>query len=308
MMGQMNCMKETKTIFLSSFASLRLWVLCACICLCVSVCDAADAPKKITFQDDLLPVLRDSCLNCHNPDKKKAGLDLSTYHGTMTGSDNGAVVKPGDPSGSSLLKTIAHAEEPFMPQKADKLLDPKIALFKTWIAGGAPENSGSKVKVAEKKNDLATAVATIGKPAGPPPMPAVRLPLDPVVYTSRPGALGALACSPWAPLAALGGQHQIVLYNTQSLDVLGVLPFPAGQPDVIRFSRNGSLLMAGGGQAAKSGKVILWNIANGQKVAEIGDEFDAVLAADVSPDQASVALGTPNKTLKSYNTKDGKVA
>ncbi len=281
--------------------------LALCISFFASSLQAADAPQKITFQDDLLPVLRDSCLNCHNPDKKKAGLDLSTYQAAMAGSDNGAVVKPGDPSGSLLFKTMTHSDEPFMPQKADKLADPKLAMFKTWIATGAPETRDSKVKFVEKKNDLATVVA-VGKPAGPPPMPSVRLPLDPVNYTSRPGALGALACSPWAPLAALGGQHQIVLYNTQSLDVLGVLPFPAGQPDVIRFSRNGSLLMAGGGQAAKSGKVILWNIANGQKVAEVGDEFDAVLAADVSPDQASVALGTPNKTLKSYNTKDGKIA
>ena len=282
-------------------------ILLFCLALQATSARAAEAPKKVTYQDDLLPVLRDSCLNCHNPDKKKAGLDLSTYQGTMAGSDNGVVVKPGDPSGSSLLKTIAHTEEPFMPQKADKLPDPKLAMFKIWIATGAPESRDSKVKVAEKKNDLATVVA-VGKPAGPPPMPTVRLPLDPVSYTTRPGALGALGCSPWAPLAALGGQHQIVLYNTQTLDLLGVLPFPAGQPDVVRFSRNGSLLLAGGGQAAKSGKVILWNVVNGQKVAEVGDEFDAVLAADLSPDQGSVALGTPNKILKSYNTKDGKVA
>ena len=300
---------RVSSFFLISDFSLRALTTCIAMAATISApsTNAADAPKKITFQDDLLPVLRDSCLNCHNPDKKKAGLDLSTYQGMMAGSDNGAVVKPGDPSGSSLFKTIARSEEPFMPQKADKLPDPKLALFKTWIATGAPETRDSKVKVVEKKNDLATVVA-IGKPAGPPPMPSVRLPLDPVSYTTRPGALGALACSPWAPLAALGGQHQIVLYHTQSLDVLGVLPFPAGQPDVVRFSRNGSLLMAGGGQAAKSGKVILWNIANGQKVAEVGDEFDAVLAADLSPDQGSVVLGTPNKTLKSYNTKDGKVA
>jgi hypothetical protein len=269
--------------------------------------NAADAPKKINYQDDLLPVLRDSCLNCHNPDKKKAGLDLSTYQGMMSGSDNGVVVKPGDPAGSLLMKTMTHSEEPFMPQKADKLADPKLAMFKTWIATGAPENSGSKVTVVEKKNDLTTVVATIGKPAGPPPMPAVSLPLNPVSFTSRPGALGALACSPWAPLAALGGQHQIVLYNTQSLDVLGVLPFTAGQPDVIRFSKDGALLMAGGGQAAKSGKVVLWDVKTGKKVAEVGDEFDTVLAADLSPDHGTVAMGTPNKVLKAYSTKDGKV-
>jgi hypothetical protein len=308
MVGEMMCNRSDQSVLGSLLVSLRTLCLCVlCAAILVPIAQAADAPKKITFQDDLLPVLRDSCLNCHNPDKKKAGLDLSTYQGTMSGSDNGVVVKPGDPAGSLLMKTMTHAEEPFMPQKADKLADPKLAMFKTWIASGAPENSGSKVTVVEKKNDLATVAATIGKPAGPPPMPMVRLPLQPVAYTSRPGALGALACSPWAPLAALAGQHQIVLYNTQSLDVLGILPFAAGQPDVVRFSKDGGILLAGGGQAAKSGKVILWDVKTGNKVAEVGDEFDTVLAADLSPDHSTVALGTPNKVLKAYNTKDGKV-
>ena len=203
---------------------------------------AAEAPKKITYQDDLLPILRDACLNCHNPDKKKAGLDLSTYQGTMTGSDNGVVVKVGDPNASSLMKTMTHAEEPFMPQKADKLADVKLAMFKTWIATGAPENSGSKVMVAKNNNDLSKVIVSIGKPSGPPPMPAVRLSLEPVAFTPRPGAVGALACSPWAPLAAVAGQHQVVLYNTQTLELLGILPFTAGQADVVRFSKNGSVL------------------------------------------------------------------
>ena len=292
----------------SSIRFPRALRLCGLLLISIPMqAGAVDAPKKVNYQDDIVPILRDACLNCHNPDKKKAGLDLSTYQATMSGSDNGVVVKPGDPSASSLYKTITHAEEPFMPQKADKLADPKANLFKTWIASGAPETSGSKVTVVAKKNDLATVAATIGKPDGPPPMPTVHLSLDPVFHTERPGALGALACSPWAPLAALGGQHQIVLYNTQSLDVMGIIPFPAGQPDVVRFSKNGSLLLAGGGQAAKSGKVIIWNVINGQKVAEIGDEYDSVLSADLSPDQASVCLGTPNKALKSYSTKDGKL-
>ena len=264
--------------------------------------------RKINFQDDILPAFRDACLNCHNPDKKKAGLDLSTYQATMTGSDNGLVVKVGDPSASSLFKTITHAEEPFMPQKADKMADPKIAMVRTWIATGAPENSGSKVTMVEKKNDLSKVSVTIGKPSGPPPMPSVRLPLEPVAFTRNPGAVSALACSPWAPVAAISGQHQIVLYNTQTFDLIGILPFTAGQADVVRFSRNGTLLLAAGGQAAKSGSVIIWNVIDAKKVAEVGNEFDTVLSADISPDQSTVVLGTPNKVLKSYNISDGKVA
>ena len=41
--------------------------------------------EKITFQDHILPLLENKCLNCHNPDEAKGGLDLSTYGAAMTG-------------------------------------------------------------------------------------------------------------------------------------------------------------------------------------------------------------------------------
>lgn len=262
--------------------------------------------QKPTYQDDLLPLLRTSCLNCHNPDKKKAGLDLSTYATMMAGSDNGKVVKPGDPSGSMLFKTVTHAEEPFMPKSGDKLPDAQLNVFKKWIAIGAPETSDSKVTVA-KANNLGVVVAKIGRPVGPPPMPTINLPIDPVIHTSRPGAILSIAASPWAPLVALGGQHQIVLYDTRNLDLLGILPFDAGQINVLRFSKDGSLLLAAGGQAAQSGKALLYDVRQGKKVGEVGNEFDAILTADLSPDHSIVAVGTPNKVLKAYNAVDGKL-
>ena len=46
---------------------------------------AADAPAKVTYNDHVLPIFKNACLNCHNPDKKKAGLDLSTYQARSRG-------------------------------------------------------------------------------------------------------------------------------------------------------------------------------------------------------------------------------
>ena len=57
----------------------------------------------------------------------------------------------------------------------------------------------------------------------------------------------ALATSPWAPVAAVAGQKQVLLFNMETFEVLGALPFPEGVAQVLRFSRNGSLLLAGGG-------------------------------------------------------------
>jgi WD40 repeat protein len=138
-------------------------------------------------------------------------------------------------------------------------------------------------------------------------MPKKPLLQVPVVKTARANTVLALAASPWAPLLALGSPKQVLLFNTDTLDLVGVLPFPEGMPHVLKFSRNGSLLLAGGGHAAKSGKVVVWNVATGDRIVEVGDETDAVLAADLSADQTQIALGSPSKVIRVYSTRDGQL-
>lgn len=264
-----------------------------------------EASGKVTFQDQVLPIFKNACVNCHNPDKKKAGLDLSTYQATLAGSDNGKVVESGNSGNSLLVKCCKQTEEPKMPPKGDKLSEADIALLEKWIAGQLLETATGKAVVTSNK--VQAAVVSLTRPDGPPPMPPTDLPLEPFVHTKGNNALVALAASPWAPLVAVGGQKQIILYNTETLQPLGILPFPEGFPSVIRFSRNGKLLMTGGGLGGKSGKVVLWDIETGERAGEVGNEFDQVLGADLSPDQAHVALGGPGKILKIYSTKDGKL-
>ncbi|MDQ3441581.1 MAG: hypothetical protein M3478_14655, partial [Planctomycetota bacterium] len=266
---------------------------------------SAFAQEKVTYQDHVLPIFRNTCLNCHNADKKKADLDLSTFAGAMAGGGSGKSLEPGNPEGSLLYRLVTHAEEPQMPPKGSKLPDKDLNTIKGWIAGGLLENSGSAAMVSNKpKVDLAVAVNDSGKPDGPPPMPGDLL-LEPVTHTARAGAITAIASSPWAPLVAIGGQKQVLLYNPQTQGFLGVLPFPDGQPNVLRFARSGKLLLAGGGEGAKSGKVALYDIAGGNRVTELGDEFDAVLAADVTSDQKLVALGGPSRVVKIFDVATG---
>ena len=265
----------------------------------------AQVPDKVNYTDHVLPIFRNSCLNCHNPDKKKAGLDLSTFQGAILGSENGKVLKSGDGAGSLLIKCVGPDGDPKMPPKGDRLPDTEIAIIKKWIDGQLLETAGGKA-IAAAANNVQVAVVSLTRPDGPPPMPH-DLPLDPVVHTSKTNALTALGASPWAPLVALGGQKQILLYNTETLEPLGVLPFPEGFPTIIRFSRNGQLILTGGGRGGKSGKVVLWNVQTGERIATVGNEFDQVLAADISADQQFVALGGPAKLVKIYATKDGRL-
>src|SRR5690606_31398838 len=154
---------------------------------------------------------------------------------------------------------------------------------------------------AKPKFDLTMSAAPGQRPEGPPPLPG-RLSLEPVVRTENTTAVTALATNPWSPLAAVAGQKQALLYNSQTLELLGVLPYPEGVPYVLKFSRSGDMLMAGGGHGAASGKVVVWNVKTGERVIEVGDELDAVLAADISADRTQIALGGPNRVVRIYST------
>ncbi|MEC7357513.1 MAG: hypothetical protein VYC09_03650 [Verrucomicrobiota bacterium] len=99
---------------------------------------------------------------------------------------------------------------------------------------------------------------------------------------------------------------QVLLYNSLSLQISGILPFPEGTPTTLSFSRNGSILIAGGGRGGKSGLVVGWEVKSGKRVFEIGAEFDAVMAADITSDHSMVALGSPGRRIKIYATKNGE--
>lgn len=288
---------------------MRILLLASALTLAATAPALAQQKKaRTTYDEHVLPILKDKCVSCHNQDKKRGGLVLNNYTALMQGGSSGASVKAGDPDASLLYKVMAHTSEPFMPPSSPKLPDATLKVVKDWIAGGAPENAGSKVTIPDKPNvDFTLKSVGKGKPEGPPPMPPNTVRLEPVVKAQRDTAVTAIASSPWAPLLAVAGQKQVLLYHSDTLDLLGVLPFPEGTVNVLKFSRNGSLLLAGGGRAGKSGRVVIWSVTKAERIFEVGDENDCVLAADVSPDQTRVALAGPGKVVRLYGTKEKKL-
>ena len=266
------------------------------------------AADKVTFEDDVLPIFRNKCLKCHNADKMRADLDLSTYEATMNGSGNGPVLAGGDPDSSQLYKVVAHLEKPTMPPK-DKLPDKEIEVIKNWVAGGLLLNAGSKAVMAAKpKVSIAIDPDSLGKrPEGPVPMPNHVLALDPYVRTARTSVSTAMAVSPWSPLIAIGGQRQVLLYNTDTLRVAGIIPFNEGYPHSLKFSANGKMLVIGGGRGANLGISTVWDVTQGKRLVTVGDDLDAVLASDLSPDQRFIAHGGPDRFLRIFSTETGEV-
>ncbi|MFN3189555.1 MAG: c-type cytochrome domain-containing protein [Aureliella sp.] len=268
--------------------------------------DAKPAEKKITFEEHIKPIFREHCTACHSESDKESDLALDTYGNTLAGGSSGEIVKQNDVDGSRLFALVNHAEGPFMPPDQDPIDQAQRDLIKTWIEQGMPENAGSKIKRASSAATAMLGTTSLGKPDGPPPMPE-RLLKEPVLETQRSSAISAMAASPWAPLIAVGGQQQVSLYHCETGDLLGIIPFPEGEPQSITFTRDGMQLLIAGGRHSHSGCAVLVDVKSGERIAKVGDELDTVLAADITPDKKRIALAGPQKIIRIYDTLTGEL-
>lgn len=267
---------------------------------------AASAGGKTTYDEHVLPVFQQSCLNCHNPDKSKGGLDLSSFQATMRGGSGGKIAQPGD-AGSRLITLVRQTAEPKMPPEGEKLSADQIRTLVQWIEDGMLENPSSTArKPSRPKFEIAPRTDPAAQPDGPPPMPS-HLPLDPPVTTETASAVRALAISPWAPLLATTSQRQVLLHHSETLDLIGILPFPEGDPVSLTFTPDARHLIVGGGVPGKSGRTVLFDITTGNRLLEAGREFDSVLAADIRPGFDIVATGGPSRLLKLWDTTTGEL-
>ncbi len=272
----------------------------------ISLSSFASAAEKVTFDDQVFPIFQQTCLNCHNPDKAKGGLDLSTFGAVLKGGSGGKVVEPGD-AASMLIRALSPGAEKPMPPEGEKLSADHIAVLKSWIEGGLLENKSSSARKASKpKFETTLRSDPAAKPDGPPPMP-VDLLLEPPVVTDRAAAIHAMVASPWAPLLAVTGQRQILLHDTTTLDLVGILPFPEGDPTSLAFTPDARYLIVGGGVPGKSGFTVTFDVITGARVLSVAKEFDSVLACDIRPAFDIVATGGPSRLLKIWNTETGEL-
>ncbi len=93
----------------------------------------------VDFIKDVLPILEENCIDCHNADKQKSGLRLDLRPHMLKGGDNGLPsVVPGDPEASYIMEVVKGIDPDMqMPPKGDPLTADQITLLETWIVEGA---------------------------------------------------------------------------------------------------------------------------------------------------------------------------
>ena len=95
------------------------------------------------FNDAVMPILQSKCVSCHNKEKKKGGLLLTSYEEILAGGKSREGVIPGNTATSEIFRRITLPKEhkEFMPSDGKKpLTELQIAILEFWIETGAHRN------------------------------------------------------------------------------------------------------------------------------------------------------------------------
>lgn len=159
----------------------------------------------VDFEKDILPIFESKCVECHRASyeengrtrKPKAGLRMDAAWAILAGSEDGAVLTPGDADASEIyLRTILpEDDDDFMPPTGkgiDPLSGNEIENLKTWITDGADFGAWE----GNLKGKPATTETT-----GEPPVSEVQQTYDRIAKS-----LPEIEESAWAAVTEAGGR------------------------------------------------------------------------------------------------------
>jgi mono/diheme cytochrome c family protein len=239
--------------------------------------DSKSAREKVT--EDAMRLLHNNCLSCHNAEKEKGGLQLTSRDALLKGGDNGAVVLPGKPDKSLIVQVLASDADPHMPPKK-QLSTNQIQVMRRWVAGGAPWD------------ETALARAAAPRQVAPEKSPD----------TYQPAF--ALALNTNGGLAVARG-NRIYIHDVTATNFEARVDFEA-HTDVVRslaWSANGKQLASGSFREIK-----LWD-ANGDLLWTVSSNLlDRITALRFAGDQLIAADSTASQPawLRAFSIADGK--
>ena len=103
----------------------------------------ANAPKAVSFNDHIQPILSEYCFHCHGPDaeSRKAELRLDRPEfAFLPRKEGGFAIVKGDPANSLLMQRVTSPKSDVVmpPPESHKVLTPaQVSLLQQWIADGA---------------------------------------------------------------------------------------------------------------------------------------------------------------------------
>lgn len=288
----------------------------------------------VDFEKEILPLLRNNCLACHNSTKHESDLILETPQTILKGGSEGPAVVAGKSGESLLLMLAAHQRESFMPPKDNKVgaknLKPEqLGLIKLWIDQGATgevKSAGGPVQwqpLPPGVNPIyAAAVAPDGRYVAASRANQIfiyhlatkrqvtRL-TDPALMASGAKAgvadldlVQSLAFSPAGELLASGGFRTVKLWRRPRDVRLKELAGIDAPGKSLARSADGKWLAVG----QENGQVKVFDLASGQVSKTLAGHAGPVTGVAFTKDGAKLITGSADKTLRVWNVADGAEA
>lgn len=121
--------------------------------------EALSTPANpMLYQDLVVPILKKKCHSCHNPQKSKGELDLSSIEGIQKGGKTGKLLDIAHPQNSLMLQRLVlplESEKHMPPQSKPQLDEIELRLLQHWIKAGM----SYKITYSELKPDDSLALA-----------------------------------------------------------------------------------------------------------------------------------------------------
>ncbi len=130
----------------------------------VTSLDSADV-----FTHAVMPILQSKCVSCHNAEKKKGGLLLTSYEAILAGGKTKEGVVSGNTANSEIFRriTLPKDHKEFMPTDGKTpLTENQVAILEWWIETGAHRNMAvTALRPNKKMQDVLEDFFQIGQEA-----------------------------------------------------------------------------------------------------------------------------------------------
>ena len=133
--------------------SLLTAILLASLPVCVAF--GQDGSDETFFSEQVKPLLKQHCFECHRNDTDNLGgnLAMASRASMIVGGESGSVVDKNSIENSLLLRVLSYEDDmPQMPPEG-KLSDEEIAVFKKWVELGLPWNQNDEIELEQNHSE-----------------------------------------------------------------------------------------------------------------------------------------------------------
>jgi WD40 repeat protein len=244
----------------------------------------------VSFVREIAPILRDKCLTCHGPEKAKGEYRLDTFELLQKpGSSKATPITAGAPGQSHLFELITAADDDDrMPQKDEALPRQQIASIERWIKEGA------RYDAPDPKISLAALAGLVEQPS------------PPNIYRA-PVPVTALAFHPAGNQLAVGGYHEITLWNVNEGVLSRRITNVAERTFGLAYNHEGTLLASASGTPGKLGEAKLFDTKTGKLLRTLAVIPDLMLTVAFDSQQKRIACAGADNTIRILDVESGQV-